>query len=394
MAPQTRAAWTFPRALLRRVHGVLRDSRLPFTRSRPDSARPFCQETLDALPVGVAVLAADGAPLFLNAHLRDGTALDCTALVHADDRPRLFSIERPGGEVRARLQRRDGAYRWHRLMLGKLPQPRRDGATFVAACLDLHDAPAPPPPTGEAPPNPHRLAELGLLCAQVAHDFANILTCLQVCLGQLEARPADPDQRRLVGYGLRAVALAGAMVEQLMASVRRSAPRPGAVRLQDVLTVEGSLLPYAVGAQVEVIVQVAPDTWPVQIDPGALDVALLNLATNARHAMPAGGQLRVTAHNIPSGAPLASGLRAGDYVAIVVQDTGSGMTPAQLARAGERFFTTRAGRGGTGLGLASVRDFVTSAGGAMRIDSAPGVGTTVELLLPRAAGAEAPPTPT
>jgi hypothetical protein len=126
------------------------------------------------------------------------------------------------------------------------------------------------------------------------------------------------------------------------------------------------------------------NAWSVEVDRPQLEAALLNLSANARDAMPHGGELRVSARNIPRGSPLASGLPAGDYVGFCVEDSGVGMAAAVLARATEAFFTTKPGDRGTGLGLAMVHAFAQHAGGALRIESTVGRGTRVEIVLPRA----------
>jgi CheY-like chemotaxis protein len=151
------------------------------------------------------------------------------------------------------------------------------------------------------------------------------------------------------------------------------------------------LVRHAVGSQANVAVDVAPDLWPVAADKHRLEVALLNLAANARDAMPDGGTLTIAARNLPAGAPRAEACPAGDCVVISVADTGTGMPPDVLARALEPFFTTKGIGRGTGLGLAMVHGFATESNGGLAIRTAPGKGTAVDIFVPRndTAGAEA-----
>jgi CheY-like chemotaxis protein len=146
------------------------------------------------------------------------------------------------------------------------------------------------------------------------------------------------------------------------------------------------LLQGTLGAHIRVATDLAPDLWPVEADPGQLEVALVNLAANARDAMPRGGTLTLRTRNarLEEDAPERP---AGDYVRLAVEDTGEGMPPAVLARAFEPFFTTKAPGKGTGLGLAQVHGFAKQSGGDVEVASAPGRGTTVALLLPRAEAA-------
>ena len=143
------------------------------------------------------------------------------------------------------------------------------------------------------------------------------------------------------------------------------------------------LLERSVGSAVRLVYELAPDTWPVMADANQVQTALLNLTINARDAMPTGGTLRVCSTNVCVGAPEAD-LAAGDYASLIVQDNGTGMTEEVQARVFEPFFTTKEIGKGTGLGLAQVYGFVRQSGGAVRVHSVVGEGTTITILLPRA----------
>ena len=127
----------------------------------------------------------------------------------------------------------------------------------------------------------------------------------------------------------------------------------------------------------------ADDLWPVEVDPGELELVILNLAVNARDAMPDGGTIVVRAENAPARSDDGSGDRVGDFVRLSVIDTGTGMTPEVKARVFEPFFTTKDIGKGSGLGLPQVYGFATQSGGTVRIESAVGRGTRVILILPR-----------
>ena len=234
----------------------------------------------------------------------------------------------------------------------------------------------PPADATAAPANAERLAALGLVAAQAAHDLNNALSLLTAQLERLERRLVDDEARGLLADAQACVTQAALLAGRITGFARPAPARRAVVRLQEVLPAQRPWLALAAGRHVRLEMAVAADTWPVAIDAADLQVALVNLAANARAAMPTGGRLRVAARNLP----------AGDHVAITVEDSGVGMAPEVLARAAEPFFTTRAALGGSGLGLSGVRDFAHAAGGALRIDSAPGAGTTVEIVLPRADG--------
>jgi signal transduction histidine kinase len=138
-----------------------------------------------------------------------------------------------------------------------------------------------------------------------------------------------------------------------------------------------------------VVIVAGPELRPAQADRNQLELAILNLAINARDAMPEGGRLVVTTRNIRAGEASVPGLEAGEYVAIDLADTGQGMAPAVLARAQEAFFTTKPPGQGSGLGLSMVQGMLRQVGGGMELASHPGTGTRVTLYLPAAAEGEA-----
>ncbi|MGK6324053.1 PAS domain S-box protein [Sphingomonas sp. DT-51] len=240
-----------------------------------------------------------------------------------------------------------------------------------------------------------RLEAIGQLTSGVAHDFNNLLT---VVLGNVEmvARAAMRGPLEALALEqldhIRVAAERGAtLTAQLLAFSRRQRLEAKVVDLNAAVSGLVPLLESTLGRSIAIEAAVCDDPWPAMVDPTQLELILLNLAINARDAMPGGGTLRVTTDNVSLGAPRRAEEPApGDYVRVAVSDTGTGMTADVLARAFEPFFTTKEVGKGSGLGLAQVFGFAKQSGGGVRIDTAPGAGTTVSVFLPRAAAAPLP----
>jgi signal transduction histidine kinase len=229
-----------------------------------------------------------------------------------------------------------------------------------------------------------RLEALGRMTGGVAHDFNNLLMIMQGSAEALKRRRGDPERAgKFVDAILSAAERGQAITPQLLAFARRSSHDPVSFDLKSRAADLMTLLRGAVRGDIEASLSVADGTWPVHADPSAFEVALINLAVNARDAMPAGGRLTVTARNVAlrKGGDEGTGL-AGDFVAIEVQDTGIGIPREHLGRIFEPFFTTKPTGKGTGLGLSQVYGFVRQSGGDVRIESQVGVGTTIDLFFP------------
>ena len=190
------------------------------------------------------------------------------------------------------------------------------------------------------------------------------------------------------------------LIKHLLAFARREEAEPVLVDLGQMISDATGLLSEVLGEHVPVVTRQAEGLWPVQADPGLLKQVIVNIALNARDAMPGGGQVAIDAANIDmenlpadwqDAADLAE-LLPGRYVAFRVTDTGTGMDAVTAERAFEPFFTTKSGDQAAGLGLPAVRRFATQAGGKAWLRSEPGQGTTVTVVLPAAAGSEAPAT--
>ncbi|HUN42912.1 MAG TPA: ATP-binding protein [Acetobacteraceae bacterium] len=229
-----------------------------------------------------------------------------------------------------------------------------------------------------------KMEAVGQLTGGVAHDFNNLLTAVLGSLQMIAKRTEDPQIRRFADNARRAADRGARLTQQLLAFSRRQRLAPEAVNLHHLLSGIGDLLTRAVGATVSLQTRFAGELPPALVDPTQLELALLNLAINARDAMPDGGRLTLDNFALSSVPPdLAEDLAPGSYIAIAVTDTGAGMTPDVRERAFEPFFTTKEQGKGTGLGLSQVYGFVRQSGGTVKLRSAPGEGTTVTIYLPR-----------
>ncbi len=231
-----------------------------------------------------------------------------------------------------------------------------------------------------------KLEAMGQLTGGVAHDFNNLLTPIVVALELAGDDGADRARtRRMVGAARRAVERAATLVQRLLAFARKQPLRATEVDLAHLLGDMRALIASTCEPRVRLHLDVDDDLWPAIVDPNQLEMAILNLAVNARDAMPNGGTLTIAAHNCAlPGADGPAGLPPGRYVRLCVADTGTGMDVDTRTRSIEPFFTTK-GVHGTGLGLSMVHGLASQLGGLLAIDSTPGEGTTMVLWLPAAA---------
>lgn len=222
-----------------------------------------------------------------------------------------------------------------------------------------------------------KMEAIGQLTGGVAHDFNNMLMAASSGLELLE-RAKDPDRREKLKRGIRDALDRGAkLTQQLLTFSRRSPLQKEVIDIRRRMSGLADLLERSLREDISVRYDLAPDLWPIEVDPSQFDVALLNIAVNARDAMPKGGIICITAVNVPRG------LDGHDAVRISIEDQGSGMSPEQIEKAFEPFFTTKGVGRGTGLGLSQVYGFTRASGGSVSIESREGEGTTVVLLLPR-----------
>ncbi len=237
-----------------------------------------------------------------------------------------------------------------------------------------------------------KLESVGRLAGGVAHDFNNLLTVILGCAES--ARDAlehgQAPSREEVDDILSAGERARALTRQLLTFARRQPVAPRVVDVGAVVLGTQNLLRRVIGEDLALELSLAPEPGHVLFDPGQLEQVLMNLVVNARDAMPRGGRLVLsTRAQTVAAAEAPPGVEPGEWVVLRVRDSGTGMTPEVRAHLFEPFFTTKGLGQGTGLGLATVYGLVTGAGGALHVDSAPGVGTTFDIYLPRVA----PPPP-
>ncbi len=395
------------------------------------------RQLAQAIPIQVWVCDPDGRVTWVNDQAYRYTGCppgdlqreDWSRLVHPDDE--AASVLAWEGALRSgipcefehRIRRHDGTFRWH--LVRNMPirdgdgrvirwigtntdieEQRRALADLVAlnATLEerVEERTAALRQTEEALRQAQKMEALGQLTGGIAHDFNNLLTGI---IGSLElvrrrlgrffpeggARLAELD--RFMEAATSSALNAAALTQRLLAFARR---QPLDTRPVDVAALLGGmedLLRRTLGGQVELRIAAAEGCWPALTDPSQLESAILNLAINARDAMPQGGRLTIGAANLTldqAAARAAGPLEPGDYVAIAVADTGIGMPEEVIGKAFDPFFTTKPTGRGTGLGLSMVYGFTRQSGGDARIASRPGMGTVVTLRLPRAASPAAP----
>ncbi|TFF18039.1 PAS domain-containing protein [Jiella endophytica] len=233
-----------------------------------------------------------------------------------------------------------------------------------------------------------KMEAIGHLTGGIAHDFNNILA---VILGNAEIlleEDLDVAHRPLLDLVIKGAERGALLTQRLLAFGRRQALRPEPVAISQSITSLADMLNRTLGEQIDVAIADRAGSRQAMVDRAIFESALINLAVNARDAMPEGGTLSIATQSFAAGDPaLPAELSAGDYIEVRVADTGTGMSPEVLAKAFEPFFTTKAVGRGSGLGLAMVYGFVKQSGGHVAIESALGAGTVVSLFLPVAAEA-------
>ncbi|WP_449410023.1 CHASE3 domain-containing protein [Methylobacterium komagatae] len=354
--------------------------------------------TLDSLSQGVAVFGPDRNLKNWNvcfqvlldlpkAMVRPGTAygafVEHTAepgrpALETEDQVRHGS-QNPREAVTYERERADS----HHLEIRRTPMP--DGG-FVLTISDMTKRAQAEGVLREA----QKMQAIGQLTGGIAHDFNNLL---QVILGNLEFVRAKLDGDAKLQQRIERAAWAAqrgaTLTGQLLAFARKQPLAPAAIDLAATMPDLIPLLRRTLGEHIEVRYVETAGLWPAMADPAQLESAVLNLALNARDAMPGGGRLTIELGNKVLDHEYArhhAEVMPGDYAMVAVSDTGHGMTPEVVARVFEPFFTTKPDGKGTGLGLAMVSGFVKQSGGHVKIYSEPGEGTTVKLYLPRAVG--------
>lgn len=310
-------------------------------------------------------------------------------MVHADDRGRLrITFARaeadPGGSFTTEVRARHADGTWRTLeAVGRNMVHMASMRAVIVGLRDITERLRLESQLNQA----QKMESIGRLAGGVAHDFNNLLTAV---LGFAELAALEvPEDSTAGGYirSIQGAAIrASSLTQQLLAFARRQAVEVRVVDINALINDLGDLLHRLLGEDIEVVTDLADCLWPVRVDAGQMEQVVLNLAVNARDAMPRGGTLTIATANTALDyeyARLQVGVSAGDYVRISVTDTGTGIADEVRDTLFEPFVTTKEPGKGTGLGLATSYGIVKQAGGHITVDTALGVGTTFQVFLPR-----------
>jgi PAS domain S-box-containing protein len=357
---------------------------------------------------------------FLGISYEQSVDYDWRSIIHPEDQARVLA-ESAAGEasfetfvLEARFRRGDGEWRWLRSISQPRWGPGGEHVGFIGVAHDLTEwklgtealearvaertadlraaldrlqaEVGERERAEEALRQAQKMGAVGQLTGGIAHDFNNLLTPVIGGLEILSRSLEDSRLKRVAEAGLDSAQRGAKLTSQLLAFSRIQRIRMAPVSVSRVIGNMRLMLRHSLGSPITIHTEIGADAERAVCDENQLENALLNLALNARDAMPDGGTLTIAASLVTEGE--ASDLAPGDYVCIAVADSGHGMAPDVLARAAEPFFSTKPLGKGTGLGLAQVYGIARQSGGTLRIDSAEGAGTVVRLFLPRA-GAEA-----
>jgi signal transduction histidine kinase/CHASE3 domain sensor protein len=227
-----------------------------------------------------------------------------------------------------------------------------------------------------------RLQTIGQLTGAVAHDFNNHLTIILGNLDIAQRRNSDPQVGIRLAAAIEGAQRSAELTRQLLSFGRRQALEPVPTNVNDLATRMRDLLRRSLSHDIDIDVIEYPELWVAMVDPAHLENAILNLALNARDAMPGGGKLTIKTANVSLDESAADEIEPGNYVLITITDTGTGISPDVLAHCFEPFYTTK-GNKGTGLGLSSVHGFVSQSNGRIKISSRLGDGTAIYLYIPK-----------
>jgi len=330
--------------------------------THPDQMRGYQLGAVDYVPVPVV-------PELLRAKVK----------VFVDLYRKTRQLERCNAELEQRVAERTAELqRFNDQLEVRIEQRTRERETALAQLFEAQ-----------------KMDTIGQLTGGVAHDFNNLLMAVMGSLSLLEKRlPDDERSHRLLQNAVQGAQRGAALTQRLLAFSRRQELKPESIDVQQLVSGMRELLERALGHSVELSTNFDAALPAALVDANQLELALLNVALNARDAMPNGGKVTITAHaySQPANEP-AVPLPPGDYLRIVITDDGIGMNNQTLAKATEPFFTTKGPGKGTGLGLSMVHGLAAQSGGRLLIDSEPNRGTTLELCLPVAKTVPIPVSP-
>lgn len=290
-------------------------------------------------------------------------------------------------EAESWLVRKDGTRFYANELIETIRDEANELAGFAKITRDItaqHDAQVELDETREQLAQAQKMEALGQLTGGIAHDFNNLLMIVSGYAQILQRRLSEPKEVQAV-EAIRAAAGRGEkLTRQLLTFSRRQQLMPVVVDLHSRIGVVRDMLAPSLRGNIELVVDIEDKIWPVEVDLGELELALVNIAVNARDAMPEGGTITLQARNVVLTPGTAAGSLEGDFVALAIIDTGTGISAEVLQRVFEPFYTTKPVGKGTGLGLSQVHGFANQSGGAVTVASEPGRGTVVTVYLPRA----------
>jgi PAS domain S-box-containing protein len=370
----------------------LKEVEVAAERERLVRAAHHWRATFDAIRDGVCVLDGDLHVLHANRAMHElvgGQADDVEGRPIGELLGRVISGA--GGRDLAagqgRTMRRTGE-RWFELQRDRIDLPGGEAAGFVQLVADVTN----PQLLQAQLTQSQKMEAVGQLAGGVAHDFNNLLSVILTFASSLREELPEGELRSCAAEIERAGHRATALTRQLLAFSRKQVLMPEVLEVRAVVGNLGHMIGRLIGEHIELGVDLAQSEGHVRMDPTQLEQVLVNLAVNARDAMPDGGKLAIEARDVelPAAGTVRGRLAPGPYVELRVSDTGTGMDAATLARIFEPFFTTKAKGKGTGLGLPMVYAAVEQGGGAIDVASSPGAGTTFTVHLPRVTARAAP----
>jgi PAS domain S-box-containing protein len=302
----------------------------------------------------------------------------------------LLTAAREGQfEAQIWLVRKDGSRFYANVVMDAIRGDAGELVGFAKLVRDItaqHEAQVALEDAREQLAQAQKMEALGQLTGGIAHDFNNLLMIVSGYAQILQGRLGEAKDKQAV-EAIRAAAARGEkLTRQLLAFSRRQTLMPVVVDLRQRIDAVRDMLVPSLRGNIELDCDIKEKIWPVEVDLGELELALVNIAVNARDAMPEGGTITLSARNVVLKPGSAAGALEGDFVALAIIDTGSGMSPEVLARVFEPFYTTKPVGKGTGLGLSQVHGFALQSGGAATVSSEVGKGTAVTIYLPRSLG--------